>query len=178
MTIESIMNRFGALLRYFAALAVASTLCAAVSYGIVRYLTRDVDVYTRSDVNALREATELRESMNILAELTGEFMARTDSTEPTAAYATWRQRDFQPRLDALRDRLVHVPDAYESLVPLLRAADALHMTAAGQSDVVRRERTARTVLEAILAGERRVGELGVNPNKLPPLVPAPGADRS
>lgn len=173
MTRGAIVRTLGNALRYFAALAVAATCCAGASYALVRYLTRDVSLYVGPDDRAIAEATDLRNHSRALAQLSGEWFRKAAEDGRSPGHATWIQRDFQPRLNDLRQRLVHVSYPSDATSGLLRAADALHASAVLSSDEARRQKTAEIVLQAILDAEYRVGLLGVNPNELPPPVPGP-----
>lgn len=170
---DSVVNRLGRAVRYLAALAVATTVCAAVSFGIVRYITRDVTMVSHADERAVREATELRNHSRALAELSGQWFERASAGGESRALTMWLDKEFQPRLNDLRHRLVHVEYPGEAARSLLRAAESLGLSTASPSDMSRRRIAASAILQALSDAERRVGALGVNPDALPPPVPLP-----
>jgi hypothetical protein len=160
----------GQSLRYVMALAIGVTVCAAISFGVVRYLTRGVSLYQATDPAAMAEAIALRSHANDLAGLAAEYFAAA-ATGPPEAPERRVAPSFRPRLNDLRQRLT--ASTLEGAAPsaLLRATDALSASAATPRDEARRHAAARAVLEALSEAERRVGSLNVNPQRLPPPVP-------
>lgn len=167
-------SRLGRVMRYFAALAICATLCAGLSYALVRYITRDMTLYRRADERAVHESVALRNASRALAELSNDWFDRA-AHGPSTALERWIDKDFEPRLNDLWQQLVHFEYAGEASQALLRAAESLRVSVAMPQDGARRQKAAELVLEAILEAERRVGSLGVSPNLLPPPVPAPAA---
>lgn len=164
---------FGGVVRDLAALAVAASICAGLSFGLVRYVTRDLSVYRRSDDRAMQEALALRTYSRTLAELSGEWFQRAAADGSSQAFRTWLEREFQPRLNDLRQQIVHAGHAGEAFEAIRRAADALNVSASTPQDESRRRRAAELILEGISVAERRVMTLDVDFGKLPPPVPAP-----
>ena len=120
----------------------------------------------------LREATELRLFSNELVLLMDEFLKKNRVTEAAArgSHETWVQRSFHPRVNDLRQRLLHSDLSSRAHTALLAAADRAAAMSARSQDARSHESARSAVLKAVALTESRISQLGADKRVTPRLV--------
>lgn len=120
----------------------------------------------------LREAMELRQFSNELVLLVNEFLQKDRVTEAAARafHEQWVHRSFHPRVNDLRQRLVHSDLSSRAHTALLAAADRASAMGARPQDARSHESAVSAVLEAIALSESHIAQLGADKRVTPRLV--------
>lgn len=123
----------------------------------------------------LQEATELRLFSNELVRLVDEFLKKNEVTEPAdrVSYERWAHRNFHPRVNDLRQRLVHSNLSSRAHTALLAAADRAAAMGARPRDLGLHERAKSAVLDALARSDSRITQLGADKRVTPrPVTPS------
>lgn len=120
----------------------------------------------------LQEAMEHRLFSNELVVLVDEFLKKNEVTDPAAraSYERWVQRTFRPRVNDLRQRLIHSDLSSRAHTAILAAADRVAAMAARPQDLRLRENARLAVLEAIVRSESHITQLGADKHVTPRQV--------
>ena len=123
----------------------------------------------------LQEATELRLYSNELVLLVDEFLVKKRVTEPAgqASYEKWVQRSFHPRVNDLRQRLIHSDLSSRAHTALLAAADRAAAMGGRPQDARLQESARSAVLKALAQSESRIAQMGADKRVTPrPATPS------
>lgn len=159
MNIGSIGNSFRG------GLAWAAALCAALilTYFLVGVLLKGTEAVTPLAAD-LREAAALRTFSNELVATTREFLEHQPSggVVESAAHERWLVRNFRPRINDLRYRLIQADLSGPAHTALLAAADRSAAMAGYPSDARARRAAVDAALYAAVQTETRIRQLGAD----------------
>jgi hypothetical protein len=138
---------------------LAGTAGMAISYGMVRHLTRDLSLTPRIDEAALTRSSTLRNQTNRLVDLSLEYLDHIplDAQAPKPGAVKWVQSEFRPRLQHLRSEIEERARFDAAVVSagsaphraLLAAMDRLATMAAHPVDMQLRAAAIRDVRRAV-----------------------------
>lgn len=123
----------------------------------------------------LREARELRLFSNELVMLVDEFLAGRTATGSAgqASYEKWVRRSFHPRINDLRQRLIHSDLSSRAHTALLAAADRAAAMSGRPQDLRLQENARSAVLNAMAQSESRITQMGAGKRVTPrPVAPS------
>ncbi len=161
---------------------VAGLLGMAISYGMVRFLTRGMTIVPTVEPESIYQARLLRAWSNELVELTGDYLQRlpSDVKAPSPGTRNWIERSFRPQMEDVRRRMAEVETwadlgAYRALSA---AVDRTLAMAGHPNDTELRGLTAQEVVRAARAVEdyilqRRLSSYLAVPAKRPAFAATP-----
>jgi hypothetical protein len=170
--IRWLSKRLGHGLRYLLMIVLGTGLSIGLSYGTVRYLSKEMRQSSRPDAAQVRTVRHLRFCANELARLAGDYLERLplDTKTPKPPVRQWIEQGFRPHLDELQRRIKEAPDLNQipSFQALTAAADRAVIMANHPEDQELRRRTLQDIqtstqdVQTYLAGLRGV-PAGIEP---------------
>lgn len=153
---------------------VSPIVAMCLSYFLVGQLLArsEPDALTLEELEA---ATELRLFSNELVLLVNEFLQKKGVAGPAeqALYEKWIHRNFHPRVNDLRQRLIHSDLSSRAHTSLLAAADRVAAMRAGPEDLRMQEKARSAVLEAVAQSESHITQIGAGKRVTPrPATPS------
>ena len=164
-SINSALRSTGTKLGYAVALVAAFLGSMVLSYGVVRYLSRQEEAGAAAFRGEVRDAGELRRFSNDLLELTAEYVRQVPRAKPGRLVrgTDWIQSDFLPRANELRRHMIASTTTSGLLTTLLRASDEVVLMAKSPDDNALRDRTLVAVRAASEAVEAHIAAIGADP---------------
>ena len=154
--------------------AFSIVVALVLSYMMVGFLLERSEAKLATP-EELRVARELRGLTNELIALLDEFTAKRpgDRMADIVAFEKWAARNFHPRANDLRQRLVHSDFANKAHTDLLAATDRLAALASRPRDDRLVEAASRAVTKAAAQTERYIAQFNASDSVMPrPLIPS------
>lgn len=143
----------------------ACTLSMALSYGIVRFMARDVPHEGDPGHPDIQNADEFRRHSNALITLANEYIRHfNDQPDPkraSPAFKSWVEREFMPKLNGLRTGISQSRASGILLATLLAAADDLAVMAYSPGNEKLRTHAIQRVRNAASQIEAYISRIGV-----------------
>lgn len=153
---------------------VSPIVAMCLSYFLVGQLLArsEPDALTPEELQA---ATELRLFSNELVLLVNEFLQKKGVAGPAeqASYEKWVHRNFHPRVNDLRQRLIHSNLSSRAHTAVLAAADRAAAMGARPRELRLQESARSAVLDAVAQSESHITQMGAGKRVTPrPATPS------
>jgi len=163
-------------MKYGIKLIVASAITMALAYLLVRILLETAEP-PQPGPEAIREAQQLRRFSNELVTLTAEFLSRSQQSGPgklgqSAEFGRWATREYGPKINDLRQRMLRSDLSGRAFHALLAAADRTAAMGERPTDERLKKLAIRDVRAAASHTETRIAALGVA-DRIAPQAVAP-----
>lgn len=164
-------------IRYLFRLTLSCVMVMGLSYFLVQLFLQRSEPGPPSHARIV-EATRLRAFSNELVRLSSEFLSAIppssgfEAQERKAEFERWLAASLRPRLNDLRQRMVHTDLAGDVFLRLMAGADRAAAMAGRPFDVSVRHLAAGQILDARDACEAYIRRLGVMKYVSPPATRA------